>query len=281
MKDFLTKYVERPYVKERSYITGMVLILAIAYTLGAAKYWMPHVMCAIAIVLLIGRIFHYFVIGEECYLYDWCYYATVIDLVYIMVFPKSYTLYLVFMGFSNGLQVCSVILMKNALVPHRLDKITSLFLHNIYSFMALIIRNDTSGRYIKVELTKQVYIDYLLYTFIAYAGWFIMYLLVQNVIFASYIQKHKLTSLIDYVKSLNAPVGQFLDKFNGIWKNMIFLGGHFTMFVPTTLLSVAALRYLNVHLLVCLISLVKVLYEGGVYYTKAMKDTSVEEKKDK
>jgi hypothetical protein len=273
MRKQLINYVEFPNVKEMFYIIDLFMLLSIAYAMGTAAPWMPFYIAVLTIIHLIFRVAHYFVIREECYLYDWCYYATILDTVYILFFPRSYKLHLIYLCFSNGLQLWSVLLLKNALVVHRPDRITSLFLHNVHSFVAYFVRIDKTGRYIQLDDFSAVYLDYLYYGFAAYLIWFVGYLVLQNVIFATYIKKYKLSSLVDFIKSINQSAGAFLDKFNGIWKNVVFLSAHFALFIPSTLLSLLSLYSLKFHMLMCLVSLYTVIVAGSKYYTRVMKDS--------
>jgi len=65
---------------------------------------------------------HYFML-------DFCYFANLLFMLYLHVFPSSCTLFKVSFSFTLGPLSWAIPLWRNSLVFHSLDKITSLFIH--------------------------------------------------------------------------------------------------------------------------------------------------------
>jgi Protein of unknown function (DUF2838) len=66
--------------------------------------------------------FHYFML-------DWCYFCQVLLLVYVHVFPSSPVLFQAVFAVANGPLVIAIVMWRNSLVFHDLDKLTSAFIH--------------------------------------------------------------------------------------------------------------------------------------------------------
>lgn len=100
----------------------------IAYTLQAA-YYLP-----MRLYLYKKRAWHYF-------LFDLCYYANVLNLVYIWLVPSSSVLFVACYCLSHGSLASAVITWRNSLVFHDFDKVTSLFIHVYPPLTFTVIRH--------------------------------------------------------------------------------------------------------------------------------------------
>ena len=272
MKQKLIYYIDLPQIKEKFYVVDLLLLLSIAYAFGTASPWMPIYIETLTLIVVVISL-TYYLIREKWYVLDWCYIVTVLNTIHLLFYPKNYTMHLIYLCYANGLQVWSVLLLQNALVIHRPDKISNLFLHNLHSLVAYFIRTDTSGTYISLQLSRQVYYDYLVYGIGAYILWCIGFIVVQAILLPNFIKRRKLSTLIDYIKMTTPSIGVYLNKYKELWQNVIFLSWHFGLFLPSTLLSLLSLYSLKFHLLICLVSLYSVIASGAHYYTSVMKDS--------
>lgn len=99
----------------------------IAYTLQAL-YLLP-----MRFYLYKKRSWHYF-------LFDLCYYSTILNFAYIWFFPGSPALFVACYCLSHGSLASAVITWRNSLVFHDSDKVTSLFVHIYAPFTFTTIR---------------------------------------------------------------------------------------------------------------------------------------------
>lgn len=113
-------------------VWGFVFIISyrwihIAYTIGALSLiplrWYTYKQKA----------WHYF-------LFDLCYYANIICLIYIWLLPSSTTMLIASYCLAHGSLASAVITWRNSLVFHDADKVTSLFIHLYPPFTFTIIR---------------------------------------------------------------------------------------------------------------------------------------------
>ena len=77
------------------------------------------------------RSWHYF-------LFDLCYYTTILNFVFIWLMPWSSTLWIACYCLSHGSLASAVITWRNSLVFHDSVKVTSLFVH-IYAPLTLSV----------------------------------------------------------------------------------------------------------------------------------------------
>lgn len=79
------------------------------------------------------RAWHYF-------LFDLCYYVTILNFIYIWLLPSSPALFVACYCLSHGSLASAVITWRNSLVFHDLDKVTSLYIHMYAPFTFTVIR---------------------------------------------------------------------------------------------------------------------------------------------
>lgn len=80
------------------------------------------------------KAYHYF-------LFDLCYYITILNFVYIWILPGSATLLVACYCLSHGSLASAVITWRNSLVFHDVDKLTSLIIHIYAPFTFTTIRH--------------------------------------------------------------------------------------------------------------------------------------------
>ena len=88
-----------------------------------------------AIILLSYRWYAYKKTKFHYFLFDFCYFTNILTLVYIwipsFIIDDSYRgeLFTTCFSFAMGPLVSAIVLWRNSLVPHSIDKMTSLFIH--------------------------------------------------------------------------------------------------------------------------------------------------------
>mmetsp|Transcript_968 Transcript_968/g.3711 ORF Transcript_968/g.3711 Transcript_968/m.3711 type:complete len:267 (+) Transcript_968:541-1341(+) len=110
------------------FVMGVANLLASSYWLGCSPETFHIAYTMFALVLFSIRVWAYQKVKWHCYLIDFCYYANLLTLAVIWVWRRPW-LFKVSFAFNMGAQALAVILTRNSLVFHSLDKVTSLFLH--------------------------------------------------------------------------------------------------------------------------------------------------------
>lgn len=103
-------------------------------------------------VLLPWRAYTYKKRSWHYFLFDLCYYVTIINFIYIWFFPSSPTLFVACYLLSHGSLASAVITWRNSLVFHDLDKVTSLFVHMYAPLVFTVIRYVFTSSTISTQL---------------------------------------------------------------------------------------------------------------------------------
>jgi len=134
-----------------SFIMGVCLLIATTYILG--RY--PHDLfysfhCLTIITLVIYRFWTYRKKGWHYYLFDFCYFANTLIIIFLLFFPKNDILFKVFFVYANGPFGVAIPAFKNSMIFHKLDNLISVTIHIIPQLTSWNLRWNT----IQFESTK-------------------------------------------------------------------------------------------------------------------------------
>ncbi|KAJ6627452.1 hypothetical protein B0H10DRAFT_1994623 [Mycena sp. CBHHK59/15] len=124
-----------------SFFFGVMSLLFSALIFGLAPQWV-HISYTIqGCYLLPLRAYTYKKRAWHYFLFDLCYYVTILNFVYIWLLPSSPALFVACYCLSHGSLASAVITWRNSLVFHDQDKVTSLFVHIYAPFTFTVIRH--------------------------------------------------------------------------------------------------------------------------------------------
>ncbi|KAB5594048.1 membrane protein [Ceratobasidium theobromae] len=124
-----------------SFFYGVMMVLASALLFGLAPEWLHVVYSAHVAYFLPTRFYVYKKKHWHYFLFDLCYYAQILCLLYIWWAPANTTLWVAVYLLSHGSLASAVITWRNSLVFHDLDKVISLFIHIYPPFVFTVIRH--------------------------------------------------------------------------------------------------------------------------------------------
>ncbi|KAF5357674.1 hypothetical protein D9758_007406 [Tetrapyrgos nigripes] len=124
-----------------SFFFGVMSVLFSALFFGLAPQWVHIAYTLQALYLLPLRTYIYKKRAWHYFLFDLCYYVTILNFVYLWIFPASPALFVACYCLSHGSLASAVITWRNSLVFHDLDKVTSLFIHVYPPFVFTVIRH--------------------------------------------------------------------------------------------------------------------------------------------
>lgn len=119
-------------VDKLSFIVGVMLLIATTYILGRYPhdgYYTFHVCVVVALVVY--RFWNYRKKGWHYYLFDFCYFANTLIIVYLTMLPKNDVLFKVFFVYANGPFGVAIPAFKNSMIFHKIDNLISLTIHII------------------------------------------------------------------------------------------------------------------------------------------------------
>jgi hypothetical protein len=115
-------------------------VVTTAFTVGYVPYYFHYWFSVKYVVLLGYRWYSYKKTRLHYFMFDFCYFCNTLILFYLWSPWQPSGLFPVIFMFSNGPLLWAVVLWRNSLVPHSLDKMTSLFIHVSPSLTTWAIR---------------------------------------------------------------------------------------------------------------------------------------------
>ncbi len=140
----------RPFSKTAdkiAFVCGVLnALLAIALVFGdGCRWFLPYWTTACFVLLVGNRLRTYYPLKYQYFLFDYCYFAFALLLVYYWVLPESEEwserVFTAAFVSACGPLLTAVALFRNSLVFHSLDKLTSCFLHIVPFLNCFAIRH--------------------------------------------------------------------------------------------------------------------------------------------
>jgi len=165
--------------------------------------------------------------GDHYYLFDLCYFANGLLLVYLWLLPKSVFAFQAAYGFSGVLQL-SVPVFRNSFVPHSMDRMTSLQIHVSPALQLWAIRwfADSDRTSHRVAETMA-----LAPSICCYLGWAAFYALVMFVVRRNAIERKGYGTLYALFADTYGYRAALPKKLQGpVGSRLIFMACHFALF---------------------------------------------------
>ncbi|KAG1756090.1 hypothetical protein EDB19DRAFT_1902266 [Suillus lakei] len=124
-----------------SFFFSVMSLLVSALLFGLAPQWIHIAYTVQGLYLLPLRAYHYKKRSWHYFLFDLCYYVTILNFIYMWFFPSNTALFMACYSLSHGSLASAVITWRNSLVFHDTDKVTSLFVHIYAPFTFTVIRH--------------------------------------------------------------------------------------------------------------------------------------------
>ena len=112
-----------------SFVLGVLLIMIIEFVLLVCPNQMGTLYTALLLPLMVARYIIYRADLYHYFMYDFCYYAQIMQLIQMYKYPSDIRLAKAMFSIANGPLVLAVAMWRNSLVFHSLDKMTSMFVH--------------------------------------------------------------------------------------------------------------------------------------------------------
>jgi hypothetical protein len=123
------------------FVFGTLIIISFNFMIGRyPNDLFYHYYVYLTIAMLIVRYAHYYSLGWHYYISDFCYYVNALTLYLIMCDSKNDRLIKVCFFFCEGAVAVSIKLFRNTLVFHKIDTLTSLFIHLLPMLLMYHIR---------------------------------------------------------------------------------------------------------------------------------------------
>ena len=209
---------ETPQVKlmdKFSFTLGIMTIVLSQWLMLRQPNYFPYFWIGFTSLLWIYRFIDYASQKSELFMLDYCYFVNLSVATQIFFFTNNLAWFHTNYVLTLGPIFLAIIVWKNSLVFHSLDKLTSFFLHAfapiiMHLYRWKLISNDLP---IRNEDNLPLYDNFVL-PIIVYLVWQITYLVATNVLLASYLQDKTVVTSYRYLMTgkKKQPVYKWIEK---------------------------------------------------------------------
>eukprot|EP01117_Protostelium_nocturnum_P007627 TRINITY_DN2732_c0_g1_i2.p1 TRINITY_DN2732_c0_g1~~TRINITY_DN2732_c0_g1_i2.p1 ORF type:complete len:541 (-),score=130.38 TRINITY_DN2732_c0_g1_i2:10-1464(-) len=131
-KQMETKMQTPPFLRTQdkvAFTLGLIVLLISEFVLLIYPQFMWMWYTFLLVPLLLARYYVYSKSKFHYFMLDFCYFAQVMLLVYFFAVPHNHIWFQVVFCATNGPLLAGVVMWRNSLVFHDLDKLTSVFIH--------------------------------------------------------------------------------------------------------------------------------------------------------
>ncbi|KAF1958885.1 hypothetical protein CC80DRAFT_21677 [Byssothecium circinans] len=115
--------------EKASFIAAVLNIFVSGYLVGGRPEWFPLWYSAQLLYFMPIRYYSYHKIGYHYFLADLCYFVNFLLMLSIWIFPQSKRLFISTYCLAFGNNAIAIVMWRNSLVFHSMDKVVSLFIH--------------------------------------------------------------------------------------------------------------------------------------------------------
>ncbi|KAJ2930217.1 hypothetical protein H1R20_g6857, partial [Candolleomyces eurysporus] len=275
MSSLVTTWQSAQVVRTRekvSFFFGVMNLLFTALIFGLAPQWVHISYTVQGLYLLPLRYYQYKKRAWHYFLFDLCYYVTILNFIYFWFFPGSSFLFIACYCLSHGSLASAVITWRNSLVFHDQDKVTSLFIH-IYAPLAFtVIRHFYPNAEARFPALKEVQhlqpVKALLLSSVIYVVWQLLYWKFLLVDRRQKIQSGQRTTSFSWLlNDKRGAIGRTLSSVPEQWRLESFMFGQLLYAILTELPAVFLLYDSATSSAVFLLVIFAVsVWNGGGFY---------------
>lgn len=269
-----------------SYTLSVVCIVGMAFTLGYAPFWYLPWNTVMAVVLLGRRWWSFKRQGAHYYMYDFCYWANLLGVVYSWFMPQSATLFHIVFLVSVGPLGWSIPTFTNSMIFHSAAHMTSVFIHLSPSVLTYALRwhiappadygyhfcddyprcRDTSPWLILRDA-------YLVF----YLPWAVCYFVWVYILMDKRIKERGYETLFEWI-ILQKPMAFVRNmSSNVMMQRLIYSGVHAVFALATMVVGLAAWYWHAVHLTLVMVWVTSAAWNASGFYFSVFAKRYVDE----
>ncbi|KAF9482009.1 hypothetical protein BDN70DRAFT_875645 [Pholiota conissans] len=255
-----------------SFFFGVMTLLFTALMFGMAPQWIHIAYTVIGLYLLPLRFYQYKKRAWHYFLFDLCYYVTILNFVYIWIFPNSPELFVACYCLSHGSLASAVITWRNSLVFHDQDKVTSLFIHIYAPLSFTVIRHFYPNAALRFPALIQVAILHpwkgIVLSGVIYAIWQFLYWKFVLVDRRAKIESGQRTTSFSFLlNDKRSAIGRMLSAVPEQYREASFMGGQFVYALLTEIPAIFILYRSSFWSAIFLLLIFSVsVWNGGGFY---------------
>jgi len=172
-----------------SYVFGLIIIFLGEYLVLREPQLFTTFYIIILTILVIRRFFEYKSEKSLLFMLDLCYFVNISCLVQLIFFPNCQQWHLCNYALSLGSLMNAMVVWQNSFILHNLSKITSCLLHAFAPFTLHLVRWSIIPTLL--QQTEVTIWDVFILPMLMYLLWQIVYLLITEIVLASWIKSDK------------------------------------------------------------------------------------------
>ncbi|KAF7331769.1 hypothetical protein MKEN_00056800 [Mycena kentingensis (nom. inval.)] len=213
-----------------SFFFGVMFLVLSALLFGLAPQYIHIAYSLFGIILLPYRAYTYKKKAWHYFLFDLCYYVTILNFIYLWILPGNSALFVACYCLSHGSLASAVITWRNSLVFHDQDKVTSLFIHIYPPFTFTVIRHfypNAAARFPALaELPHLNPLRALLLSGAIYLSWQTLYWKFVLVDRRTKIESgQRMTSFSFLLNDKRGAIGRALSAIPPAYREVVFMSG--------------------------------------------------------
>ncbi|KAH9492467.1 glycerophosphocholine acyltransferase [Bulinus truncatus] len=252
------------------YVLTVVAIVAISHFVLSVKWILPYFYTITTPILLIMRLIMYWQMKYQYFLLDFCYFANTYWYIYLWLAPQHEIMFVVGYAVANGPLIWALLVFRNSLVFHSLDKVTSLYIHLLPTLLSFVIRwypEDTSEHWYKPFPQYEVGYSFFWLVFIPFM--FVLAHQVLYIVLVNCILKPNEEYLTMY-RYLTAKESSFIFRMCNIFgprfRVHLYVAWGLSLVLIMLLFNPVWYNFFIPHCIVVTISILIAIYNGATYY---------------
>ncbi|KAH9850061.1 hypothetical protein C2E23DRAFT_870278 [Lenzites betulinus] len=233
-------------IRTREKVTFFMAVMSLLLTallFGMAPEWIHVAYTVQAAYYLPMRVYMYKKRAWHYFLFDLCYYCSLLDLIFLWAMPDSPALFVACYCLSLGSLASAVITWRNSLVFHDWDKVTSLFIHIYPPLVFSVIRHWYPGANERFPAIRDVPhlppCRSLLLSAILYMIWQLLYWKFVLIDRRAKVESgQRITSFTFLLNDKRGAIGRSLARIPPQYREISFMGGQLAYSVVTELPAV-------------------------------------------
>jgi len=246
----------------------------------------PHFLSVwytfLIVPLLVLRYYFYHKAKYQYFMLDFCYFAQIILLAYLYLFPTSSAMFQIVFALSNGPLALGTVMWRNSLVFHDLDKLTSVFIHMFPPLVTFALRWYTPPANLEAVCNGAEHCSMGLYNAFVlsmslYCVWQALYLVQTEIVDRKKLESDNeiMTSARWMSRVKPHPIWVFLKK-KGVpekYSNFTLVGIQFVYTLLTLIPVVPIYQYFVLHVLYLSAISVTCVWNGANFYFDVFTET--------
>ncbi|XP_030842736.1 uncharacterized membrane protein YGR149W [Strongylocentrotus purpuratus] len=122
------------------FVVSILTVIVVCCSMMSFQWFLPYLYTAYLSVLIPIRAYKYTNLKWQFFLADWCYVANAMSILFLWAAPYKSNYFMIVFGVTNGPVTWSIVLFRNCLVPHSIERMTCLIIHLMPSLITYLVR---------------------------------------------------------------------------------------------------------------------------------------------